>query len=149
MFTRSDSRSSGDQMKRSSLRRSTRPLERRTELERKTRISPVNRSRRAKAFARNFGERSDAIREMPCLVHERCDGDSNCAGRVVAAHVQARGMGGAKGDRRKLVPLCWHHHEEASERRTSKRHAFEMRYEISLEDEADRIAGLLDDRGYE
>lgn len=118
-------------------------------LERRTAIKPRNEKRRKKMYARNYGDRADAIREMPCLVYEELNGASNCAGRVQAAHTQARGMGGVKGDRRKQVPLCAHHHEEAGEARTSKRRAFEERYDISLDEHAERVAVLLDVCGYE
>ena len=137
MFTASGSLSSADPMKRSGFKR-------------RTRLRPVNSKRRKRQYDRNYGERADAIRAMPCLVHERCDGVSNCAGDIVAAHTTARGMGGAKGDRRKLAPLCWWHHGEAGEKRTSQRRAFEVRYGFeSLDGEADKIAVLLDEQGYE
>lgn len=64
-----------------------------------------------------------------------------------AAHAKARGMGGAKGDRRDLIPLCPKHHRESGEFRTSQRAKFEERYAISLVDEAARIAAELDERG--
>lgn len=133
------------------------PLERRTQLERsgwlerKTPVKKRNAKRRNKLYERNYGDRSDAIRAMPCLVFEALEGDGaiNCAGRIHAAHTRARGMGGVKGDRRQQVPLCGHHHEEAGEARTSKRRAFEERYGISLDAHAERIARLLDVCGYE
>ena len=134
-------------MKRSGIKRRT-PLKRSGSLGRTSRINPVNRERKRKQYARNFGERATVIRSMPCLVADHCD-VTNCAGDPVAAHATARGMGGAKGDRRDLVPLCWWHHEEAGERRTSKRHAFELRYGFSVDEAAVRIAQLLDDQGYE
>jgi hypothetical protein len=124
-------------------------LERKTALERHKRINPRNEKRRKKNYERNYGDRADAIREMPCLVYEELSGASNCGGRVHAAHTRARGMGGVKGDRREQVPLCAHHHEEAGEARTSKRRAFEERYGISLDEHAERIARLLDVCGYE
>ena len=70
-------------------------------------------------------KRTDRVRAMPCLV-------PGCMQRVEACHARARGMGGAKGSWRDLVPLCREHHEEAGEHRTSKRHAFELRHGVSL-----------------
>ncbi len=145
------------------------PLKRGSPLTRSTRVRASNPARRAKTFARNFGERGEAVRAMSCLVHwRRCqleaDGSprltSNDAIRFMqsssmcpasetrqAAHVRARGMGGAKGDRRDLVPLCAKHHAEAGEHRTSARAAFEARYRLDLIAEAERIAVELDERG--
>lgn len=130
------------------LERST-ELKSKKALERRTEIKPRNDKRRKKSYERNYGDRADAIREMPCLVFEVLEGASNCGGRVHAAHTRARGMGGVKGDRREQVPLCAHHHEEAGEARTSKRRAFEERYGLSLDAHAERIARLLDACGYE
>lgn len=79
---------------------------------------------------------------MPCLV---CGTDEY----VQAAHARARGMGGVKGDRRDLVPLCPKHHMESGEFRTSQRAAFEVRHGVDLVAEAARIAVELDERGYE
>ncbi len=113
------------------------PLRSTSRLERKTRLAPVNRARRAKAYARNFGPRADAVRAMPCLV-------AGCRRPTVAAHARARGMGGAKGDARELVPLCQPHHLEAGEHRTSQRAAFEARHSLDLTADAARIASLFD-----
>ena len=107
--------------------------------------SPIRRrnpERRKKSYARNFGERADAVRAMPCLHH-----GSACAGPIVAAHTIARGMGGAKGSRRNLVPLCQASHVEAGENRTSARCDFEERTGLDLQAEAARIAAYLDEQG--
>jgi hypothetical protein len=121
----------------------------------RTRIKPTNTKRRRKAFARNYGERGDAVRLMTCLCADmdwpHPDVDA-CSGPVQAAHAIARGMGGAKGDRRQLVPLCALHHEEAGEgsrkaEQPSKRAAFEARYGLDVQAEAERIAVELDARG--
>lgn len=113
------------------------PLRSTSRLERKTRLAPVNRARRAKAYARNFGPRADSVRAMPCLV-------AGCRLPTVAAHARARGMGGAKGDARELVPLCQPHHLEAGEHRTSQRAAFELAHGLDLRAAAKRIAAQLD-----
>mgnify|MGYP007024627118 CR=1 FL=1 len=42
----------------------------RTALQRRTPLRKRNPERRAKLHARNFGERGDAIRAMPCLACE-------------------------------------------------------------------------------
>lgn len=132
-------------MKRTALKRrtplrSTAKLRTRTRLQAKTPIAKVNRKRKAKTYARNYGKRGEAVRSMPCAARP-------CGQPSVAAHVIARGMGGAKGDRRKLVPLCQGHHVEAGEFRTSARARFEAKYGIDLLAIADRIAVDLDRRG--
>lgn len=109
----------------------------------RSRLNPTNPERKAKTFARNFGTRGEAIREMECLVQ-------GCWRPTEAAHLKgARGMGGANGDRRGLGPLCRTHHEESGERRTTQRFEFEERHQLDLEAEADRIAIELDDAGHE
>lgn len=128
-------------------------------------VKPVNRARRSKTFARNFGARGDVVRRMGCAVARRDDPvfitmpmpmtmtitpAMPCSGNVHAAHTIPRGMGGAHGDRRALVGLCARHHEEAGERGTSKRRAFDETYgdgEGWLEREAERIAAELDALG--
>lgn len=100
----------------------------------------ANRARRAKLYERNFGERGDAVREMPCLLLST----EECEREIEAAHVSARGMGGVKGDRRQLVPLCGRHHRISGRMAPSD---FIARYHINLRHEADRIAAELDARG--
>jgi hypothetical protein len=129
-----------------------------------------NPKRAAKTFARNFGERGAPVRAMGCLCAKYCADwyfntlqaehangtperfDASelpaCSGPIQACHTIARGMGGAKGDRRNLVPLCAHHHTEAGERGTSQREAFEKRYGLDLQAEAKRIAEQLDGDGF-
>lgn len=124
-------------------------------MQRKQRIKPTNPKRRREAFDRNFGERGEAVRAMPCLCGRkpgRVVMNSGCRGPVQAAHTIARGMGGCGGDRRQLVPLCARHHEEAGEgswkpQQPSKRTAFEKRHGLDLKAEAERIAVELDERG--
>lgn len=138
-------------------------LRRKTPLKRGGRIKPVNRKRKRKAGARNFGEEAERVRGMPCLacaeVQRRLDGlpmegldvvafettkrmlESMLGGSASrACHVTARGMGAVKGGRFDIVPLCDHHHSEAGETGTSQRAAFEARYGLDLRAEADRIA---------
>lgn len=62
-------------------------------------IRPVNSKRRARLYERNFGDKADMIRLEPCCV---CGDTRGCD----PAHVDARGMGGCKGDKSCLVPLC-------------------------------------------
>lgn len=102
-----------------------------------------NPDRRAKMFARNYGDRVEVIHRMPCLVWMKRrngvplkPGQRPCCGDTQAAHVRARGAGGVKGDKHDLVNLCHAHHEEAGEYRTSKRAEFEALYEIDLIAEA-------------
>lgn len=121
----------------------------------RTWLKRSNPERRARQHARNFGERVDAIHRMPCLVwqqrigHLGLLGTTTCRGDTVAAHVIPRGMGGARGDLRNLINLCARHHDEAGEHRTSKRRAFEDLYGVNLMVEADRLARMLDDPGFE
>lgn len=103
-------------------------------------MKSANPARRRKMHQRNFGDRAEHIRAMPCLV-----GDG-CSGRVVAAHVRARGMGGCNSDRRSLVPLCWSHHEEQHQHGAS---TFAQHYALDLEQWADEIASRLDELGIE
>lgn len=107
---------------------------------RRTRVRARNPERKAETYARNFGERGDAVRAMRCLV-------AGCRYFPQACHARARQMGGHGGDRRSLVPLCDTHHRESSEFRTSARAAFERRTGLDLVAEAERIALELDERG--
>lgn len=113
-------------------------LTRKTPLKRGGRLKPVNRERRAAAFARNFGQRGALVRAMPCLL-----AGPGCEGQVQAAHAQARGMGGAKGDRFSLVPLCAGHHR----RQENGTKTFEAVHGLDLRAEAARIAADLTARG--
>jgi hypothetical protein len=139
------------------------PLARGKALARSTRLAPVNRKRKAETYARNFGDRGSHVRALNCLglaldtahffadleaaPHEEPDDSLACSGPTQAAHARARGMGGAKGDRRDLVPLCQRHHVEAGELGTSQRADFERLHGISLTAEAARIAAELDAKG--
>ena len=81
-----------------------------------------------------------------------CSPGQECGGDITASHTNARGMGGVKGDRRELVPLCYMHSLEAGERNTTQRRDFERKYQASLdgrtlEDWAQEIAQRLDDEG--
>jgi hypothetical protein len=146
------------------------PLARGKALARSTRLAPVNRKRRAKVFERNFGQRAAEVRSLGCIVgaklgrelddqptfghklavavYHQESGQACDFGGAQAAHARARGMGGCKGDRRDLVPLCHRHHLEAGEFRTTQRTEFEKRYGIDLVAEADRIARALDAEGF-
>jgi len=100
----------------------------------------ANRARAAKKYVRNFGDRGHAVREMPCLLAAA----GGCEGAIEAAHAVARGMGGARGDRRQLVPLCRHHHRASGSMGAV---TFAARYRIDLVHEAVAIAAALDARG--
>ncbi len=101
-------------------------------------IKPANPARRRKMHRRNFGDRAEHIRAMSCLVND------GCSGRVVAAHVTARGMGGCNSSRSSLVPLCWDHHEEQHRIGVP---AFARHYALDLERWAEEIASRLDALG--
>lgn len=84
-----------------SLRRST--LAPGAGLERRTRVKPVNKARRAKRFARNFGAKRFWIVTLDCVI-------PGCwQTPVEAAHVKSRGAGGTSAH---MVPLCALHHAE-------------------------------------
>ena len=100
-------------MKRTPLRRGTgltrAPLKRRgvrlvpsKPLDRGGKLPAVNRKRKAKAFARNFGEKAVWTRELPSVV----DGDQHS---IEAVHVRSRGAGGTSAD---LVPMTTVQHRE-------------------------------------
>lgn len=115
------------ELKRTPLRRSS-SLERSVlhwgaPIARRSRINPINRVRRAWKFQRNFGPHAEWIRSLPCVLTGR-----GCSGPVEAAHAVARGMGGCKGSRKDLVPLCCGHHEQ-QERGFE---TFERAYSIDL-----------------
>jgi hypothetical protein len=139
-------------------------LTRRTPLRRLTRLATRNAGRKAASYRRNFGARADAVRQMRCLgcvaaarltarrlgLADASEFDAvGQATPTQAAHAVARGMGGVKGDRRSLVPLCSLHHAEAGEARTTARAEFEARYRINLQHEAGLIAERLDSEGFE
>lgn len=110
--------------------------------QRKTWINRVNRERRAKLYARNFGEggeRGEVVRSMACLAR----GDGRCSGPIEAAHVVARGMGGCNSSSRQLVPLCRGHHREQGDRGIR---TFEARHGLDLDAEARRVAEVVDER---
>lgn len=131
-------------MKRSSIARKA-PLQAKAKPARRKPLRKRNAKRAAAKFSRNYGTRGAAVREMPCLVPSRY---RSCGGRVEAAHAVARGMGGVRGDRRSLVPLCTWHHICASEARTEQRAEFERFHGLDLTAEAARIAAELDKAGY-
>jgi len=117
-------------------------------------IKKSNPERRRRAYDRNFGERADHIRAMPCLVAAAWSppqwteaGAPRCFGDVQACHARARGMGGVKGDRRTLVPLCAAHHRESGELNTTERAEFEARYQIDLTAKAAALAIVFDGLG--
>lgn len=93
---------------------------------RKGRIRPVNRARRAKRHARDFGTKAKWIRSQPCVVSGQRVG-------IVAAHVKSRGAGGGA---EWLVPLRWDLHEE---QHTVGILTFQERHRIDLVREARRL----------
>ena len=125
-------------------RRRSKPLRRR------------NPKRAAKNYDRNYGERADAVRDMNCLCVPLTPPDKpiECRGRIHAAHVEPRRMGGCGGDRRKLANLCEKHHKEAGELPApgkyegSQRQAFEEKWGVDLMEYAAWLAEQLDEMGY-
>jgi len=91
-------------------------------MKRATRIAPINRARRKRLHARNFGPKAEWIRDQPCEVTGVC---RDFGSRIVAAHMVARGMGGCGGDSTHLVPLEWSVHSDFD---TYTEAQFEARY---------------------
>jgi hypothetical protein len=84
----------------SSKLRPGKPPERRTELRRHTPLRPFNRERKARRYARDFGDHAQRIRQLPCdLCGAPPPSDPH--------HAKSRGAGGTK---RHLIPLCRKHH---------------------------------------
>lgn len=119
---------------------------------RSKRINPRNPKRAQESYERNYGSRADWVRQQPCLVAGLCG--HRCVGKVQAAHVVARKMGGCGGDRRKQVPLCSAAHREAGEYpqlgrwEGTQRALFEEKYGVSLTEKAREIAEYLDTLGF-
>lgn len=123
-------------------------MERHTELKRggwlrrRKPMNRVNRERKARRSAENFGDRAPIVREMACLCHGKGGEAGNpCAPPMQAAHARSRG---ARGTRRDLVPLCAQHHFEQHHRGIE---TFERLYGVDLGAEAERIAAELDEMG--
>lgn len=92
-------------MKRSTLRPSPMParktaLRARQSLRRRTAIKPVNRARKEKLAAIQYGRKAEWIRTLPC---EACG-----ASPTVAHHVRTKGAGGSSDD---LAALCVECHD--------------------------------------
>ena len=132
-------------MKRSALPLRAAPMARHVTLRKR------NAKRAAMKYARNYGERGDAVRAMRCIILGVAG--HRCRTPVEACHSDARGMGGVGGGRRDLFPGCSDAHREAGERpgpgrwEGTARAAFVARYGIDPQTEADRIALELDARG--
>lgn len=101
------------------------PLKRSGWLRRLTPLKQFNRKRRARLYAKQFGEHAETIRELPCCV---------CGARPSdPAHVRSRGAGGTAKD---LVPLCrWHHRECHDQGITT----FESRHNVDLRSIAEKL----------
>lgn len=91
-------------MQRSELKRAT-PLRRYTPMGRRVGPKQVNKKRKAKRFARDFGEQSDFVRTQPCCVclHE-CRAQTS---PTEVHHEPPRSCGGRDRD---TLPLCTEHH---------------------------------------
>lgn len=94
-------------MKRSGFKRRSKPLQRGGYLNRNTRMAPVNKERKAKAFAKDFGPLAFHVRTHACVC---CGSD---ASNTQACHVKSKGAGGhawnddGSGN---LLPMCGVHH---------------------------------------
>lgn len=75
-------------------------------MERKSRLGP-NHERRAEAFERDFGAKSEWVRDSLACVVSGSEGSRNDP--IVVAHVRSRGAG---GDSRDIVPMLASLHQE-------------------------------------
>jgi len=81
----------------------------RSPLKRGKRLRSFNPERAAEKYRRNFAgpyegyDHGQRIRDLGCCV-------PGCRRQAEASHVTPRGMGGAKGSWRDLVPQCREHH---------------------------------------
>jgi hypothetical protein len=87
-----------------------------------------NRARKAKAWARNYGKESEAVRLMRCVV------GCGCSGPIEVAHDPSRGAGGGRFD---IGPLCKLHHFEQG---TIGIHSFQDLHGLNLRELWDEIA---------
>jgi hypothetical protein len=101
-------------------------LERGEGPQRKTAVNPVNRARKKKRHARDFGGKAGWIRTLPCVVSGQRVG-------IQVAHVKSRGAG---GDAKWTVPLRWDLHQE---QHTVGILTFQERHRVDLMAEAIRL----------
>lgn len=106
----------------------------------------TNAAKRAKArtavrFERNFGgvDRVKAVSRLPCAAH----GAGCRSARRVNAHVRSRGMGGAGGGARDVIPLCDEAHREMDEGLGRRR--FSEKYGLDLSSVAEETARRVDE----
>lgn len=105
------------------------PKSRSRGLKSKAPLKASNSKRKAEKYARNFSGpvgghpgHDDFVRSLPCAVRMEYRSD------VQAAHVEPRGMEGAKGDWRGLVPLCRPLHK----RQEGRLEEFEAEHQVNL-----------------
>jgi hypothetical protein len=108
-----------------------------------TPLKKVNIERAARLEERNFGPHGDWIRLQPCVVESRAHPTLRipCVGRIVAAHLVPRGMGGCGGDRFSLFPACELHHDEQEGRTAEFQELYDL--DLSMLVEAYCIADLI------
>lgn len=115
------------------------PLDRRSPLKAKsapkpraTPIKKVNRKRKAKRHAEDFGPEgfADFIRSYGCLVAiERGDrARARCGGPIEACHLKTRAAGGTWKEN--VFPLCRSHHAEQHRHGIT---SFQVRHELDLD----------------
>lgn len=106
----------------------------RTPIQRRTPLAPVNRERKAKRAedGRVYGAYHRYVSTLPCIVAQR--GGDGCSGRVEGHHVKSVGAGGE--DECNEVPVCVRHHNQIH---TRGPRTFEDRYGIDLDMEAANV----------
>lgn len=101
----------------------------------------MNPERRRRKYERNFRGPWEGYDHAEWVRGQLCAAVSSgrCSGAIQAAHVRARGMGGAKGDWTDLVPLCAHHHRVLDLECGNRPHLFLRREGVDLERLAARL----------
>lgn len=111
----------------------------RSRLDRKTRLNPVNAKRRRKEFRRAYGSEARVkwVKAQPCIICGSTPSDN--------AHIEGGGAG-RKADADKVVPLCHSHHRTApdSYHALGGKDAFEREHSIDLEAVCERIGDEWD-----
>lgn len=105
-------------------------------LKRSGHIKKKNKARADKKFARNFGSEARVL----LIKRKRCIIGKGCEGATENAHTVPRGMGGAGGSYKDIVPLCTKHHALLDSVGPAK---FEEQFGLSLEKAAKEICRLL------
>jgi hypothetical protein len=99
-------------LKRGKPLRAKKKLQAKSKLKRETKLAPVNRKRRKRLSADQFGppEFGEFVREYGCVIAIESGDAGECEGPVEVAHRKSRGAGGKWRDN--CYGLCRGHHAE-------------------------------------